>query len=88
MEIFQIPVPVSYEEFDAVQIQFRLPSGQKCRHRFSPQSKISEIFQTASSLTQIPIGHFQLRTAEVELDEKVSEFDIKSLHNTMITIIK
>ena len=76
----------NYEGPDAIQIQFRLPSGQKHRHRFNPKSKASEVFQTAASICQNPLNSFKLRTAEGELDEAAD--DISKLHNTMLTIIK
>ena len=77
--------PVMYDGPDAVQIQFRLPSGQKHRHRFDPQAATSQIFQTASAVSQIPLGEFKLRSAEGELDEDAA---MSKLHNTMLTIIK
>jgi hypothetical protein len=75
-----------YEGTDAILIQFRLPNGQKHRHRFSPTSSISEIMQTAASISQTPLGEFKLRTGEGEL--KSQDLVISSLHNTMLTIIK
>lgn len=76
----------NYDGPDAIQVQFRLPSGQKHRHRFNPKSKGSEVFQTAAAVSQSPLNSFKLRTAEGELDEKGE--DISKLHNTMLTIIK
>ena len=75
----------SYEEPDAIQIQFRLPSGQKHRHRFNPHAALSEIFQTASALSATPLGEFKLRTAEGEVKE---DSPISELNNSMLTIIK
>lgn len=78
-----------YEGTDSIQIQFRLPSGQKHRHRFNPRTlSISEIFRTAAAVSQIPLGEFKLRTAEEELGEEEDEAKLKGLNNTMITIIK
>lgn len=74
-----------YEGADAIQIQFRLPSGLKHRHRFSPSATVPQIFQTAAAVSQIPLGEFKLRTAEGELDDQTA---ISTLHNTMLTIIK
>lgn len=79
-------IVANYEGPDAIQVQFRLPTGQKHRHRFNPKSKASEVFQTAAAVSQSPLNSFKLRTAEGELDE-TSE-DISKLHNTMLTIIK
>jgi UBX domain-containing protein 7 len=76
----------NYEGSDAIQVQFRLPSGQKHRHRFNPKSKASEVFQTAAAVSQTPLNSFKLSTAEGELNE--SSNDISKLHNTMLTIIK
>ena len=76
----------NYEGSDAIQIQFRLPTGQKHRHRFNPKSQAAEVFQVAAAVSQTPLDGFKLRTAEGELDEKST--DISKLHNTMLTIIK
>lgn len=77
-------VPV-YEGADAIQIQFRLPSGQKHRHRFSPHATVQQVFQTAAAVSQLQPNDFKLRTAEGELDDQAS---VSTLHNTMLTIIK
>ena len=80
-----------YDGNDAIVIQFRLPSGQKHRHRFNPrETSFSEIFQTASAVSSTPLGQFKLRTAEGELKEEddEKEKEISKLHNTMLTIIK
>lgn len=76
----------NYEGQDAIQIQFRLPNGQKHRHRFDPKSSALEVFQTAAAVSKSPLNSFKLRTAEGELDESTA--DISKLHNTMLTIIK
>ena len=78
-----------YDGNDAIVIQFRLPSGQKHRHRFNPrETSLSEIFQTASAVSGTPLGEFKLRTAEDELKEEDDAKEISKLHNTMLTIIK
>lgn len=79
-------VPVNYEGPDAILIQFRLPTGQKHRQKFSPAAKITEIFETAAAVSQTPLGQFKLRTGEGELGE--DSVVVASLHNTMLTIIK
>lgn len=76
----------NYEGPDAIQIQFRLPTGQKHRHRFDPKSSAVEVFKTAAAVSKTPLNGFKLRTAEGELDESTA--DISKLHNTMLTIIK
>lgn len=76
---------IDYQGPDAILVQFRLPTGAKHRHRFSPSAAISEIFQTAAAVSQTPAGEFKLRTGEGELDE---DTEIGKLHNTMLTIIK
>lgn len=81
-----VPVAVPmYDGPDAIQVQFRLPSGQKHRHRFSPHATLPQIFQTAAAVAKLAPDEFKLRTAEGELDE---EAPVAALHNTMLTIIK
>lgn len=84
-------IPEMVEDYTGpggIQVQFRLPNGQKHRHRFDPSHCLSQVFQTAAAVAQCPPGSFKLRTAEEELTEDDSSFSISKLHNDTLTIIK
>lgn len=86
--VIPAPTPDQYDGPDGILVQFRLPTGQKHRHRFNPKTlTVTELFKTAASISETPTGSFKLRTGEGELEES-NEIDVKKLNNTMITIIK